>query len=79
MLTLTPHRLRAVRKALGLTQAALGHALGISKIEVYRKETAEDHAYHSPVLHVQVLALRWLLHVAGFSDAQVAKITGKEQ
>jgi len=28
---------------------------------------------------VQILALRWLLHVAGFSDAQVAKITGKEQ
>lgn len=77
--SISPEKLRSIRRLLGMTQKGLGNALGITKTEVYRKETSPDHSEHRPTTKVQILALRWLLHLAGFSDAQIAKITGKTQ
>ena len=76
--TLSPARLRKAREALGLTQTELGAELGVSKVEIYRKELPEDKPEHRPLRRVQVLALRWLLHRAGFSVRQIARLTGKD-
>lgn len=48
--------LKAARAALGLTQKELGEALGISNVEVYRKESGER-----PITLVQAVAIEGLL------------------
>lgn len=52
--------LKAARHRLCLSQKELGEALGISGIEVYRKEKGER-----PITKVQVLAIECLLRRAG--------------
>jgi len=76
--TLSPARLRKAREALGLTQTELGTELGVGKMEIYRKELPPDRPEHRPLRRVQVLALRWLLHKAGLSDAKIARLTGRD-
>ena len=75
---LSPARLRKAREALGLTQTELGTELGVGKMEIYRKELPVDKPEHRPLRRVQVLALRWLLHKAGLSDAKIARLTGRD-
>ena len=75
---LAPEKLRAARQALGLTQKDLGAQLGVSNVEIYRKELQPTAREHRPIRRVQVLAIRWLLHLAGYSDRQIAKITGAD-
>lgn len=76
--SISPERLRSIRRLLGMTQQDLGRALDLSKTEVYRKETSQEHSAHRPIRRVHVLAIRWLLHLAGYSDRQIAKITGAD-
>lgn len=75
---LAPEKLRAARQALGMTQKDLGAQLGVSNVEIYRKELQPTAREHRPIRRVQVLAIRWLLHLAGYSDRQIAKITGRD-
>jgi len=72
---LTGAQLRAIRDLLGLTQAELGARLGISKTEIYRKESWPDGPAARPIQRVQVDALRWFLYEAGHSDHQIARLT----
>ena len=53
---MSPAQLKAARLELGLTQAALGALLGITKTEVYRKESGSR-----PITTVQALAVQGLL------------------
>lgn len=76
--SISPERMRSIRRLLGMTQQDLGRALDLSKTEVYRKETSQEHSAHRPIRRVHVLAIRWLLHLAGYSDRQIAKITGAD-
>lgn len=76
--SMQPASLRKVRALLQMTQEELGAALGVTKTEIYRKESSETHRQHRPITRVQVLALRWLLHVAGYSDHQITKLAGKD-
>lgn len=75
---LAPEKLRAARQALGMTQKALGAEMGVSNVEIYRKELPAGAREHRPIRRVQVLAIRWLLHLASYSDRQIAKITGAD-
>lgn len=52
--------MREARAALGVTQVALGAELGITGLEVYRKERGLR-----PLTKVQVLAIECLLRRAG--------------
>lgn len=76
--SISPERMRSIRRLLGMTQQDLGRALDLSKTEVYRKETSQEHSAHRPIRRVHVLAIRWLLHLAGYSDRQIAHITGRD-
>lgn len=51
--------LRAARHRLRMTQAELGHALGVSSTEIHRKESGLR-----PITKVQVLAIECLLRRA---------------
>jgi transcriptional regulator with XRE-family HTH domain len=61
--------LRAARKALDLTQAGLGDLLGITNVEVYRKERGDR-----PITRVQALAVECLLRRAGHNDRAIAEL-----
>ena len=76
--SMQPASLRKVRALLQMTQQELGAVLGVTKTEIYRKESAKTHQQHRPITRVQVLALRWLLHAAGHTDRQIAVLTGKD-
>jgi len=68
--TWTGPTLRWCREHLGLTRAELGAALGITGTEVYRKERGDR-----PIMRAQEQAVRWLLHKAGYSDAEIEEMT----
>jgi DNA-binding XRE family transcriptional regulator len=75
---LSPSQLRKARALLRMTQAELGQELGVSKMEIYRKELGIDKPEHRPVTRVQVLAIRWLLHREGLSRKQIEVLTGRD-
>ena len=58
-----PALMREARELLGLTQTAMGHAWGVGKQEVYRKECGDR-----PYTRVQVLATIGALWVATWRD-----------
>ena len=62
---MSPGSLRALRQALGLTQKQLGAELGISNIEVYRKERGMRN-----ITRAQELAVECLLRRAGVDVPQ---------
>jgi len=54
---------------------ATSHIPNTYTVEYYAKISKEN---LNPIRRVQVLAIRWLLHLAGYSDRQIAKITGAD-
>ena len=57
-----PHEMaRELRRALGMTQAALGAALGVSTDTIRRWETTPDHPRHEPITARRLTAMRRLL------------------
>lgn len=76
--SLEPEKIKAAREKMMLTQAQLGAELGISNVEIHRKELPPNAKEHRPIKKVQVLALRWLLHLWGCSDEEIAEMTGAD-